>query len=774
MEQKFGLSQPVLRREDPRFLMGRGIFVEDHSAPGQLYGHMLRSPHAHARLVKLDVGAARTAPGVRLVLTGADIASRGIAPIPSMVKPTPRPGSWFVEHGQPVLATDAARFVGDGVAWVVADTPEQAADAAALIEADWEVLPATVDCLAASRPGAPQLWPDTPNNICFEWQLGDEAAADAAFARAARVIELEVRNNRIVQNPIETRGCLALHDAASDKFTLHTGTQMPNPMKNQAVALLGLKPEQVRVLVADVGGGFGGKNSLYPEQVLAMLSAKALGRPVKWMSSRSEAFLSDYHGRDNVNRGRIAFDAENRILGLKIHNICDLGAYCASRGPTSPTSGTVMASNTYRIPAIHVAVTTVYTNTVPTDPYRGAGRPELLHLIERLIDHAARELGVDRVALRRLNCIPPDAFPYKTPTGLNYDSADFQPVIDAALQRADWPGFVARRAAALKQGKLRGIGMANYIERCGGGAGLGETGRLEFAADGCVTVYSGSQANGQAHETAFSQIVHHWLGVPFEKIRVVEGDTDRIATGTGTGGSWSIPMGGGAIALTAEKILEKTKRVAAHLLEAAPIDIAFRDGQFSIAGTDRRIGFERVVAACFDPQRLPAGEAPGLDESARHVPDNYTFPYGVHVAEVEIDRDTGAVALVGYVAVHDFGRALNPMLLAGQVHGGVTQGIGQALLEHTAYGDDGQLLAGSYMDYCLPRADDLPSFVFDHRDTPTSRNLLGVKGCGEAGATGSPPAVMNAVMDALAPLGIRHIDMPATSEKIWRAIHGAT
>jgi aerobic carbon-monoxide dehydrogenase large subunit len=772
MEQKFGLSQSVLRREDPRLLRGEGAFVEDHNAPGQLHGVMLRSPHAHARLVKLDVAAARAAPGVRLVLIGKDLEAQGIGPLPVIAKVAPRAGGRYIEHAQPVLVVDRACFVGDGVAWIVADTPEQAADAATLIDADWDVLPAAVDCAAAMEPGAAQLWPDTPSNICFEWELGDAKAVEAALANAARVVHLEVRNNRIVQNPIETRGCLALYDAGADKLTLHTGSQMPHPIKNQIVTLLGIKPEQIRVLIGDVGGGFGGKNSLYPEQVLALLAAKALRRPVKWMSSRAEAFISDYHGRDNLNRGWMAFDAENRILGLKIHNICDLGAYVAARGPTSPTSGTVMASNTYRIPAIHVAVTTVFTNTVPTDPYRGAGRPELLHLIERLIDHAARELAIGRVELRRRNCIPPDAFPYKTPTGLSYDSADFQPVIDAALTRADWPGFAARRDAATKRGKLRGIGMANCIERCGGGAGLGETGRLEFAADGSVTVYSGSQANGQAHETAFSQIVHHWLGVPFEKIRVIEGDTDRVATGTGTGGSWSIPMGGGSIALAAEKVLDKTKRVAAHLLEAAPVDIVFAEGQFSIAGTDRRIAFERVVASCFDPARVPSGETPGLDESARHVPDNYTFPYGVHVAEVEIDRDTGAVQLVGYVAVHDFGRALNPMLLAGQVHGGVTQGIGQALFEHTAYGKDGQLLAGSYMDYCLPRADDLPAFVFDHRDTPTTRNLLGVKGCGEAGATGSPPAVMNAVMDALSPLGVKHVDMPATAEKVWRAING--
>jgi len=773
MEQKFGLSQSVLRREDPRLLRGEGYFVEDHNAPGQLHGHILRSPHAHATLTRLDVGAARAAPGVRQVLTGADIVALGIGPIPTKTQPKPRPGSSYHEHGPPVLIADRARFVGDGVAWIVADTPEQAADAAALIEADWDDLPVALDCVQAMAPDAPRIWPDAPNNICFEWELGDAAAVEAAFAKATRIVELEVRNNRIVQSPMETRGCLAHHDAAADKYTLETGTQMPNPMKTQIAGLLGLKPEQIRVTVDDVGGGFGGRNSLYPEQVLALLSAKALKRPVKWMSSRAESFVSDKHGRDNVNRGWIAFDAEHRMLGLKVHNICDLGAYIAAQGAVSPTSGTVMASNTYRIPAIHVAVTAVYTNTVPTDPYRGAGRPEILHLVERLIDHAARELKVDRVALRRLNCIPADAFPYQTPTGLNYDSADFQPVIDAALDRAGWADFASRRAAAASIGKLRGIGMANYIERCGGGAGLGETGRLEFAADGSVTVYSGSQSNGQAHETAFSQIVHHWLGVPFEKIRVVEGDTDRIATGTGTGGSWSIPMGGGALALAAERVIDKTRRVAAHLLEAAAIDIDFRDGRFSIAGTDRRVTFDKVVAACFDPKQLPAGEAPGLDESARHVPDNYTFPYGVHVAEVEIDRDTGQVALVGYVAVHDFGRALNPMLLAGQVHGGVTQGIGQALLEHTAYAPDGQLLAGSYMDYCLPRADDLPSFVFDHRDTPTTRNLLGVKGCGEAGATGSPPAVMNAVMDALAPLGVRHVDMPATAEKIWRAMNGA-
>jgi len=498
MELKFGLSQSVLRREDPRLLKGEGCFVEDHNAPGQLHGHMVRSPYAHAVLKRLDVGAARAAPGVHLVLTGSDIAAQGIGPIPTKTQPKPKAGTHYREHGPPVLIADRARFVGDGVAWIVAETPELAADAAALVEMDWDDLPVAVDCVRAMQPGAPQIWPDTPSNVCFEWELGDAAAVEAAFAKAARIVALEVRNNRIVQSPMETRGCLARYDIAVDKLTLETGTQMPNPMKTQIVGLMGLKPEQIRVVADDVGGGFGGRNSLYPEQVLALISAKALKRPVKWMSSRAESFISDKHGRDNVNRGWMAFDAQNRMLGLRIHNVCDLGAYIAAQGAVSPTSGTVMASNTYRIPAIHVAVTAVYTNTVPTDPYRGAGRPELLHLVERLIDRAARELGVDRVMLRRINCIPPEAFPYQTPTGLNYDGADFQPVIDAALLRADWAGFASRREAAAKQGKLRGIGMANYIERCGGGAGLGETGRLEFAAarmrrarSGCSSGWSG-------------------------------------------------------------------------------------------------------------------------------------------------------------------------------------------------------------------------------------------------------------------------------------------
>jgi len=771
---QFGISQPVRRREDDRLLTGAGRFVDDLQPAGTVHGFALRAPLARARITALDVVAARAAPGVLAVFTAADLAGEGVQPIACVSPPKPMAGTAFHEYPQPLLASDEVQYVGDSVAFIVAESEAAARDAAELIEVDYEPLPVATGCDRAAAADAPRLRPAAADNLSFRWEQGDKAAVEAAFAAAAHVSQLDLVNNRLVLNAIETRGCLAEYDPdgadGRGKFSLAVTTQMPNPMRNQLVQVLGVAPEQVRVTVPDVGGGFGGKNSLFPEYPLCLLAARRLGRPVKWIGQRGDAFITDFHGRDNATRGEMAFDADGRIQAIRVHTYADLGAYTASRGPVSPVNGLIMLSNTYRIPVMYAAVTAVHTNTVPTDPYRGAGRPEVLYMIERLMDVAAAELGVDRVELRRRNLIPPDAFPYETPTGLRYDASDFAALMDAALARTDWAGFEARRRAAAERGRLRGIGLCNYIERCGGGGGLSEAARLAFDDDGNVTVYSGSQANGQGHETAFSQIVAECLGLPFERIRVVEGDTDRIETGIGTGGSWSIPMGGGAIALAAEKVVEKARRIAAQLMEAAASDIEFADGVFRVAGTDLTRTFAEVLQASRDPALRPADETPGLDEEARFKPDNFTYPYGCHIAEVEVDPETGVVALVDYVCVHDFGRALNPMLLAGQVHGGVAQGIGQALTEHTVYDGEGQLLSGSFMDYCLPRADDLPAFRFVPMDSVSPQNLLGVKGCGEAGAAGSPPAVMNALVDALSGYGVRHIDMPATPQRVWQAM----
>ena len=577
----FGVSQPVRRREDVRFLTGQGHFVDDEALPGLAHAAVLRSPHAHARITRLEVAQAQAVPGVLAVYTGSGLAAAGVGEIPCLVAPQPKPGTQFFPHCQKALATDTVRFVGDCVAFVVAESLDAARDAVELIDVDYEVLPAVTGCRAAARPGGPLVWPDVPDNVAFQWECGDETTTEAAFAEAAHVVELEVVNNRIVLSAIETRGALGLYDAAEDKLTLTTTTQMPNSVKDQlAGQVYDPSPGQVRVLVPDVGGGFGGKNSLYPEQVLVLHAARELARPVKWMGPRSDAFIGDFHGRDNVNRGELALDAEGRFLALRMTTYADLGAYTANRGTVSPINGVLVAINSYRIPAIYVAVNGVYTNTVPTDPYRGAGRPEVLYLVERLVDVAARDLGIDRIELRRRNYIPPEAFPYATPTGLSYDNAEFEKNMEEALRRVDWAGFEGRRAEAAKRGRLRGIGLANYIERCGGGGGLNENAVLSFSTDGELTIAIGTMSNGQGHETAYSQIVNERLGLPFEKIRLIQGDTDVVTTGTGTGGSWSIPMGGGAVCLAADVVVEKARRIAAHLLEAAEVDLQFEEGVF--------------------------------------------------------------------------------------------------------------------------------------------------------------------------------------------------
>jgi len=763
MSERFGVSQAVTRREDQRLLTGQGQFTDDKTLPGCAHGLVFRTPVAHARITQLDCDKARQAPGVLAVYTAAELAAAGVEPLPCMNSPTPRPGTVFTPHLQPVLVGDVVRCIGDALAFIVAETLAQARDAAELIELDYQPLDCVIEADTAVQPEAPQIWDDTPGNICFDWELGDAQAVQAAFDTATSVVRLSEHNNRVVLGALETRAAVA--DYTDKKLTLYTGTQMPNPTQAALCQVLQLGPEQLRVVVNDVGGGFGGKNSVYPEQVLVLLAARELGRPVRWQSERNEGFISDFQGRDNFSTGELALDAKGHFLALRVTGCANLGAYTAGRGTLSPIN-VHMGCNVYRIPAFYANVQGIYTNTVPTDVYRGAGRPEILYLIERLVDAAAFDLGIDRIELRRRNLIPPNAFPYTTPTGLNYEQSDFSTILDKALAHSDWAGFEQRRARSAQKGQLRGIGLALYIERCGGGGGLSEAATLRFKADGSVSVLIGSMSNGQGHETAYSQIVHERLGLPFEKIFLIQGDTDQVKAGRGTGGSWSIPMGGGALSQAADDLIENSCTLAAELLEASVADIAYEDHQFQIAGTDRSASWNDLVKHCNRENISLLGEA-------RYQPTNYTFPYGCHVCEVEIDPDTGHTRLLDYLAVHDFGHALNPLLLAGQVHGGLAQGIGQALLEHTVYDPDGQLLSGSFMDYCLPKATDLPAFQFDHQDTPAPGNPLGVKGCGEAGAAGSPPALVNAIVDALKPYGIRHVDMPATAQSIWRTLHSA-
>jgi aerobic carbon-monoxide dehydrogenase large subunit len=766
---QFGISQPLLRLEDPALLTGKGSFLDDLTFPAMVHGYVLRSAHAHAEIRGIDTSAAKTMPGVLAVYSAGDVKDLG--DIPTLTFPKMIEGTEFRHHGQPVLARARVRYPGESVAFVVAETREQARDAAEAIDVDYAPLPAIVDAKAATKSGAPQLWDDAPENRSFEFELGNPTATEAGFQAAARVIKLDVLNNRVILNAIETRGALGRYE--DDRFILHATTQMPHRMKEQiADKVFGVPREAVRVLVGDVGGGFGGKNGLYAENCLVLFAARALGRPVKWVSDRDEAFLSDTHGRDNVTTGELALNANGQPLAFRVRTYANLGAYNANGSAVSPTN-MHMAPNAYSIPEVYIRVTGTFTNTMPVDAYRGAGRPEITYLIERLVDQAARELGEDPAAYRARIALRPEVFPYTTPTGLTYESADFGSLLDQAKERVDWQGFAERRGASEAQGLLRGIGMCLYIERCGGGPALSEAAKVDVLPDGRVTVRIGSQANGQAHRTSYAQVVHEWLGVAPEDVVVIQGDTDEVETGTGTGGSWSIPMGGGAIARAADKVIEKARRIAARRFEASESDIDFADGALSVAGTDLRLTLPEVAKLAQDAANLPDGEEPGLGAFDRFVPQNHTFPYGVHIAEIEVDPETGAFVLDAYTVVHDFGRALNPLLLAGQVHGGIAQGIGQALFERTVYDEDGQLLSGSYMDYHLPRASDFPPFDFLPVETPTVANPLGVKGCGEAGATGAPPAVVNAMLDALSGLGVEHIDMPTTPESVWRAIQEA-
>jgi carbon-monoxide dehydrogenase large subunit len=767
---KFGIGQAVERVEDARLLTGHGRYTDDISLANQAYGVVLRAPHAHAEIAGIHTGAALKAPGVLGVYTAADIKAAKLGTLPCVIPLEQADGSPLVAPPRPVLADGRVRHVGEPVAFVVAETLDQAHAAAALIDVDYAPLPAVTDTRTAPDPASPQVWDEAPRNISFVWADGDADATDAAIAKADRVIELEVVNNRIVVNSMETRA--AIGDWDGKRFTLYTPSQGPHFLKSTlARPIFNMSSRDFRVVTPDVGGGFGMKIFLYPEQPLVLFAARELGRPVKWVAERAaDGFLSDTQGRDHVTKAELALDKDGKFLGLRVHTTANLGAYLSNYSPYVATEcGTVMLAGVYATPAIHVQVTGVFTNTVPIDAYRGAGRPEASYVVERLVDYAARQIGMDPAELRRRNFIPPDAMPFRTGMNLTYDSGEFARHLDAGLHLAGRDGFAARKAASAKAGKLRGFGHAYYVESCGYGVGDAATVRID--TDGGATVLVGNQSNGQGHETAYGQIVADRLGIDIGTVRVVQGDTDVIARGTGTGGSRALAEGGVACLRATEGVIGKGREIAADELEAAVADIEFDAGLFRVAGTDRTLSLADVAAAA---AARPSENGPaGLSADDQFKGDVPTFPNGCHVCEVEIDRETGRLEIVGYTVVDDFGTIVNPSLLRGQVHGGIVQGVGQAVTENCVYDDSGQLLSGSFMDYCLPRADDVPPLLIELRDdVPCKTNPLGVKGAGEAGAIGAPPAVINAIVDALSEFGVRHIDMPATPEKIWRAMQG--
>ena len=758
---KFGVGQAVTRLEDESLLRGGGRYVADHAPPGLLHAVVLRSPHAHARFAITDAAKARAMPGVALVLTDADTATLGHLPCLGLV-----PGTDIEVPPYPVLARDEVRHVGDAVAFVVADTLEHAKDAAEAIAIDWQPLPHVIGAAAALAPGAATVW--AHGNLVFDVSLGDAAATARAFATAAHKVSLDLINQRLAANYLDTRGIVAECDQGSGRLTLTLGSQGSHSVRAILCNdILRIATDRMRVVTPDVGGGFGTKLFCYREYALAAVAAQRLARPVKWIADRNEHFLADAQGRDNITRARLALDPKGRFLGLEVDLIADMGAYLSCYGPFIPYLGAGMSPGVYDIAACHVRVRGAYTNTVPVDAYRGAGRPEASYLIERLVDVAAREFGLEPDALRRRNFIKPAAMPYTTATGKAYDGGDFAGHLKRAQTVADWAGFKRRLKASRVRGRLRGIGIATYIEACGGDGP--ETANVRLDPDGGITVLIGTQSSGQGHHTAYAQLIAEHLRLAPAHVRVVQGDTDLVATGAGTGGSCSIPVGGVAVARAADQLAERLKVLAGNVLEAAAGDLEFDQdfagGAVRVVGTDRAISFADLA------QRAEPGAVP-LAGAQAFTPGAATYPNGTHLAEVEVDPETGGVRLVDYVVVDDFGVTLNPLLLAGQVHGGAVQGIGQALMENMVYdAHSGQPMSASLMDYALPRADEIPAFVFETRNVPCVTNPLGVKGAGEAGAIGSCPAVMNAIADALwRAYRIRHVDMPATPERVWTAI----
>jgi carbon-monoxide dehydrogenase large subunit len=769
---QYALGQSVPRSEDPRLLRGGGRFADDRTMPGMAHGFVLRSPHAHAKIHAIDVAAAKMAPGVIAVFTGADWKDFGWGDVPGDPPRKLRDGSTAYAPPFPALVSDRVRCVGDCVAFVVAESRALAQDAAELIEVDYEPLDAVTDTEFAASGNAPLVWDDAADNIAFVHLVGDKAAADAAFEAADHVISKKFVINRVAPAAIEPRATLANYDAADDRYTIYTTLQHANPYRTSlATKVIGVPESKIRVVSGDVGGSYGMKSSIYNENVLVLWASKVTGRPVKWTSDRTEAFQSDTQGRDNVTVGELALDRGGKFLGMRVKTIGNIGAYVtqAAGGPLTINLGTL--AGVYTTPAIHVDVTAVFSHTTITRPYRGAGRPEAAFVIERLVDLAAHELGINPVELRRRNTIPEGAMPFKTGLTFEYDCGAFEENMDMALDMANYAGFEGRRREALSRGKLRGIGISNTIERAAA-AGF-EGGEIRFDRSGTATVLSGATNHGQGHETVFKQLVCDRLGLEFDDVHYGQGDTDIVPFGQGTGGSRSATIGGSALLMASDRIIDKATEIAAHLLEAAVDDIEFHEGVFAIAGTDRQVTIADVAKAAASPARLPSGMEPGLTAQAVYTATEQNYPNGCHVVEVEIDRETGVVQVVGYNVVDDVGTIMNPMLLKGQIHGGVGQGLGQALMEDMRYdAESGQNVTSSFMDYCLPRADDFPMIAVKSNGVPTKTNPLGVKGAGEAGAVGALPAVTNAVIDALSEFGVTHIEMPATPERVWRAMQG--
>ncbi|MFG1245273.1 xanthine dehydrogenase family protein molybdopterin-binding subunit [Xanthobacter flavus] len=768
------IGAAVRRKEDHRFITGKGRYTDDLDRPGQTYAYFVRSPYAHARIRHIDATTAKAMPGVVDVLTGADIAADGLGDLICGWMIHSKDGSPMKMGSHPALAKEKVRYVGDHVAVVIAETLNEAKDAALAVEVEYELLPAVAD-LATATDGE-QIHDCAPRNTAFEWELGDKAATEAAFARAAKVTSIDIVNNRLAPNAIEPRAAIGEYDSGDEAFTLWTTSQNPHVARLVLSAFVGIAPEnKLRVIAPDVGGGFGSKIFIYAEETVCAWASKKVGRPVKWTADRSEAFLSDAHGRDHITHAELAMDEAGHIIGFRIKTRANMGAYLSTFASSIPTYlYATLLSGQYAIPAIYCEVDAIYTTTAPVDAYRGAGRPEATLLLERIVEKAARERGEDPAEFRRRNFIK--SFPHQTPVIMCYDAGDYVASLDKALEVADYKGFPARRAESERNGKLRGIGLSAYIEACGiapsaavgslgAGVGLWESAEVRVNPTGNVEVLTGSHSHGQGHETTFAQLVSARLGIPIDQVSVVHGDTDKVQFGMGTYGSRSGAVGMSAIVKALDKVEAKAKKIAAHMLEASEGDIEFKDGKFTVAGTDRSLAFAEVALNAYVAHKFPTSEIePGLKEGAFYDPTNFTFPAGCHICELEVDPETGVVEIKSFVAIDDFGEIINPMIVEGQVHGGIGQGIGQALMEGVTYDEDGQLVTGSYMDYTMPRAGDLPSFTVGMTQTRCPSNPLGIKGCGEAGAIGAPPAVINALTNAL---GTEDVPMPATPSRVW-------
>ena len=771
---KFGIGQGVPRWEDPRLLRGGGRYSDDINRPGQAYGFVVRSPHAHARIAAIDTAAAKAAPGVLAVYTGADIAAAGLGNIPCAVPRNKPDGSPMFTPPNAALRQDRVRLVGDYAAFVVAETHAQARDAAELVEVDYAPLPSVTHTADALKDGAAAVWDECPDNVCFVFEQGDKAATDAAFEKADHVTTLDFTVSRVAVAPMEPRACVGEYDKFEERYTLYTGTQGPHGVR-QAMAepILHVPQNKLRVVSYDMGGAFGMRSGPYCENILCLHAAKELGRPVKWTGDRSEGFMTDDQARDNISTAELALDKNGTFLGLRVTTVANLGAYLTLLGPHSSTNNLGTLAGPYKTPAIYTHITGVFTNTASTGPYRGAGRPEAAYAIERVVDTAAAEMGIDPAEIRRRNYIPEDALPFQTGLVFNYDSGQFEKNMDMALDMIDYAGFDGRRAEAGARGKLRGIGISNVIEQSAGGPP--EWAQIRFDPSGTVSLTMGTHNHGQGHETIFRQMLSDKLGLEFEQVHYQQGDSDHVMAGTGTFGSRSSGVGGASLMLAADKIIEKSRKIAAHKLEAAEEDIEFDDGTFTVAGTDRAISLMDTAKISHNFMMMPPGVEMGLNEWAAWRPPAPTFPNGCHVCEVEIDPDTGVMEVIRYGAVDDVGTVINPLLMEGQLHGGIVQGVGQILMENVAWDrESGQLVSGSFMDYTMPRADNLPSFEMEiNEDAPTPTNPMGVKGAGEAGCVGAMPALMNAIVDALRPVGVHTLDMPATPERIWQAIQDA-